>query len=143
MNVVGNTFTLRGKNMSNQNFIETEDFKVWTENDGIVRDVIKKNSVFDYKKAKALIDAYHEISGGKCLPVYHDMSDILSADKDAREYVTSEPAQKVIKVLAVITKSPVSQMLGNFFLGLNKPPYPTKLFQDEEKALKWLRQYVE
>jgi hypothetical protein len=33
----------------------------------------------------------------------------------------------------------LSRALGNFFLGLNKPSMPTRLFDDQEQALAWLR----
>jgi hypothetical protein len=31
--------------------------------------------------------------------------------------------------------------MGNFFLGLNKPHFPTKLFTSEEKAEVWLKEF--
>ncbi|MBI3510628.1 MAG: hypothetical protein HY064_08185 [Bacteroidetes bacterium] len=43
---------------------------------------------------------------------------------------------------SIITNSPVSSMLANLYLGLKKPPFPAKLFTDENKARQWLRQYL-
>ena len=40
--------------------------------------------------------------------------------------------------LALLVGSPVSRMLGNAYLGINKLPCPTKLFTDMERAAEWL-----
>jgi len=33
-------------------------------------------------------------------------------------------------------------LIANFFIALNHPKIPTRIFTDEEKALQWLRGYV-
>jgi len=33
-------------------------------------------------------------------------------------------------------------VIGNFFIGINKPPLPTRLFDDEPAAVAWLQQFV-
>ena len=37
--------------------------------------------------------------------------------------------------------SPVSRTIGNFFLGLHRAPYPTRLFSSEREALGWLHDH--
>ena len=34
-----------------------------------------------------------------------------------------------------LVKSPMQRMLGNVFFRINRPPYPSKMFSDEDKAL--------
>jgi hypothetical protein len=36
----------------------------------------------------------------------------------------------------------MSRMLGTFFLSVNKPIYPTRLFDDEASAVAWLQTFV-
>jgi hypothetical protein len=36
----------------------------------------------------------------------------------------------------------VARAIGNFFMGLNKPLIPTRLFTSEAEALGWLREFV-
>ncbi len=38
--------------------------------------------------------------------------------------------------------SPISSMIGNFFIRISKPLVPTKIFTDEAKAKEWLKQFV-
>ena len=39
---------------------------------------------------------------------------------------------------ALVVGSPVSRVIGNFFVGLNRPKYPLRLFDDQEFATAWL-----
>ena len=40
---------------------------------------------------------------------------------------------------AVLVGHPVSRVLGNFFLGISRPAYPTRLFTDPAAAIGWLK----
>ena len=54
----------------------------------------------------------------------------------------SDPAvRKYTVAQALVIDSGPSRVMGNFFLGLNKPRFPTKLFTSEAKAEAWLREY--
>lgn len=44
---------------------------------------------------------------------------------------------------AMLVDTPLSRTLDNFYLGLNKPPLPTRLFTTEDKGLEWLKGYLE
>lgn len=41
--------------------------------------------------------------------------------------------------IAMVAKGPVQKMIGNFFLGINRPATPIQLFQNEDKAVHWLK----
>ena len=60
-------------------------------------------------------------------------------DRESRNYASGKEVSKITEAMALLIKSPVSKVLGNIFLGINKPPYPTKLFTDKEEAIKWLK----
>ena len=38
---------------------------------------------------------------------------------------------------------PLGRMMGNFFINVNKPKAPTRLFDDEAPALAWLKEFLE
>jgi hypothetical protein len=44
--------------------------------------------------------------------------------------------------VALLVGSPMSRAIGNFFIGLNKPLIPTRLFVSEPEALAWLRGFL-
>ncbi|MCB9679761.1 MAG: hypothetical protein H6737_31940 [Alphaproteobacteria bacterium] len=44
--------------------------------------------------------------------------------------------------VALVVQSKVSEVTGNFFLRINKPPYPMRLFDDVEEAAEWAATHV-
>ncbi len=48
----------------------------------------------------------------------------------------------MVSAVALIVDTPLSRILGTFFLSVNKPPYPVRMFDDEESAVAWLRAFV-
>ena len=66
-----------------------------------------------------------------------------SLSREARHYYASDEAAKVARAVALIVGTPVSRVLGNFYLGLSNPHLPTRLFSSEGEALEWLKGYIE
>lgn len=125
----------------NAKVIVTPIAKIWLDDDGIIRQIIHPNIDVTIDGTKETTQAIHKLTQGKAVPVFVEMRNIKSTDQESRKYVTGKEAQKVTKCHAMLIGSPVSRMIGNFCVGLNKPSYPTKLFTNEEKAIKWLKQF--
>ena len=90
--------------------------------------------------AKAVVDAHHRLCEGKKTGVLADITRTATgADGEARRYYVSEEASVMKKGMAMLVKSPLQRMLGNIFFRMNSPPYPSKLFTNRGKALRWLR----
>ncbi|MBS1256380.1 MAG: hypothetical protein MAG581_02202 [Deltaproteobacteria bacterium] len=69
-----------------------------------------------------------------------DIRIVRSIDKESRKFYTGKEASEITLGVALLIGSKLSRMLGNFFIGLDRPPYPIRLFNIEEEALIWLRQ---
>lgn len=61
--------------------------------------------------------------------------------RDARR-AFSEVGGQVLSCVALVIDSRISEITGNFFLRLNSPPYPSRLFRDETAAREWATQFV-
>ncbi|MBI3240234.1 MAG: hypothetical protein HYZ43_15540 [Flavobacteriia bacterium] len=72
-------------------------------------------------------------------PILIDSRGIKSISREARSFFTTNGRATNTMAFAILIDSAVSKVVGNFFLGINKPAVPTKLFLDEELALQWLR----
>ena len=70
-----------------------------------------------------------------------DMTAITEISKEARDYFANERTASIQRATALLINSPVSRVIGNFFMGLNKPITPTRLFTDPDKAIQWLHTY--
>lgn len=120
--------------------ISTPYSKIWIK-DGILYYKIFPNSEITSKHAREIIEESMKLSEGKNIPVFGDISEVKSISLEAREYISGEEATKIASSLAILASSPISKIIGNFLISLNKPSYPVKLFTSKEKALEWLKTY--
>ncbi len=70
-----------------------------------------------------------------------DMTAVTEISKEARDYFANERTASIQRATALLTDSPVSRIIGNFFMGLNRPISPTRLFTDPHKAIQWLHTF--
>lgn len=69
------------------------------------------------------------------------MRDIKSMDREARRFFAGPECAKAESAAALVIGSPITKAIGNFFLGLNKPIIPTRLFTNEADAIVWLKTF--
>lgn len=91
--------------------------------------------------AKSCVRARLLFSKGESFALLIDMRGIKSVTPDARKYMAGVGAI-LVKAGAMITGSPLNRTIGNIFLAIDKPPVPSRLFTDEQKARQWLRHYT-
>ena len=119
--------------------VEVRTHLIWLEDDGIVRVKVKPNIEISLQDAQVAIRAVSEVCGGKRCPALVDMRGLVGMDRGARLYFAGVETAKVESAAALIIESPLSKAIGNFFMGLNKPIIPTRLFTSEEEAIAWLK----
>ena len=73
---------------------------------------------------------------GKELYMLVDIRQVRSANTEARRHIAKN--NEVTAAAAIIVNNGPSAIIGNFFLRIDDPPFPAKLFTQEEKALNWL-----
>lgn len=76
--------------------------------------------------------------GHKDFPLLIHTNKMKHITREAREYLASEEGCQKIKSCAILTDSILTKVIANFFLQINKPLVPSKLFTNEESARKWL-----
>jgi hypothetical protein len=108
--------------------------------DGIFIAVFKVKK-FDLDAAKITVQKRLEASKGISYPLLIDARNVQSITKEARDYFASEEGVSLLLASALILDSVLGKFLGNFFLQINKPKTPLKLFIDEKEAFKWLQQF--
>ncbi len=94
--------------------------------------------------AKENIDAYERVRdrlGKEKTRVLVDMRAIKSISRDAREYYANERTASIQRATALVIKSPLSRVIANFFMGLNRPLTPTRMFTDVDEAIEWLQSF--
>jgi hypothetical protein len=117
--------------------------KLWLGEDGIVRIIHKPDAEVTLESAKETMEAYLKIYQGKKRPLFVDTKMMKSLAREARQYYAGEEAAKVASAVALMVDTPVSKVLGNFYIGLSKPHLPSRLFSSDSEALEWLKGYLE
>ena len=122
------------------NAIEVTCYHTWQGEDGIVRTKIKPGSEVTIKEARENSDAVNSFYYGTKFPLLIDARGIKSMSREARNQFSTKGRETGAKAFAIIIDSSLSRVIGNFFMGINKPPVPTRLFENEADAESWLKQ---
>ena len=78
------------------------------------------------------------VAGQKRRGVLVDMRGVRSQTRDAREYFMSDDVARRLSAVALLVGSPVSRMIGNFFLRIGDHRIPTRIFTTDAEAAAWL-----
>ncbi len=103
---------------------------------------MRERAEFTLADAIACVDATFIVAGRRRRPVLVDARGLRSQTREAREYFSSAEATERVLAVALFVGSPVSRMIGNFFLGMGAQRVPTRLFTAEPPAIDWLLPFV-
>ena len=92
----------------------------------------------DIAAARANTIKVLELSGDQVYPILVDIRKIRSISKEARDHFAMRDRKPGVVAIAMLVSSPLSRIIGNFFLGLNHPSVPTRMFTDRERAEEWI-----
>ena len=70
------------------------------------------------------------------------MRGLREQTREARAYFASDEVARRVRAVALWVDSPVSRMIGNFFLGVGVQRTPSKIFTSEADAVSWLVRYA-
>ncbi len=106
--------------------------------DGIARITIAEGVVVTMEVAREIIAALEKLNAGTPLLIlyYFRNSTGFTSERETRQYLAEAT---IIKGAAMIVRSEVHKMLGNFWIRINKPRYPIRLFATDKPALEWLK----
>ncbi len=126
-----------------ENKRETPTATTWLAADGVIRHVIAEGVQLQYEDAVRDMEAARQVAAGRRRPMVADLSKLLYASREVREHYASEEAAKVVSAVGMVVGSPVSRVIGNFFLRLNRPVYPIRMFDTRDAAVAWARGFIE
>lgn len=122
--------------------IETSVFTIFVGDDHICRAIVKNKADVKIDEAQIASETVRILLKGEKGPILVDMRKIKSITKEAREHFTMKHREGYVNAIGLLVKSPLSMLIANFFLGINKTDVPTKLFTNEKKALEWLGKFL-
>ena len=118
-------------------YSENEFAEFWIEDD-ILHFVYKKDVDIDLKAAKKIVDDRIALQNGVSYPAFCDFRGANSTTNDARDYLANE-GSSFLQGVAILMSSPIPKIIDNFYMVINKPRVPTRVFTDKESALNFLK----
>lgn len=98
----------------------------------------RENAELDVNDGIEIRKAFLILSEGAKWAVLVDGTNFFSTTGELRQLSASEEYTILRLALAIVTKSMATKIIGNFFIKVNKPASPTKLFSNEKLAIEWL-----
>jgi hypothetical protein len=113
--------------------------KLWIE-DGVIHACMTAKE-FDLEMAKETTDVGNQMiseTGIDLLII--DRGECKKISKEARKHMESISENPAARKIVFLVKNPVTRVLGSFFIGIQNPKVPTKMFGKKEDAIKWLKE---
>jgi hypothetical protein len=120
--------------------VESQYLHMFME-EGILVCIIKKMDTLDLATTRICVQQRKEFIGGKSYPTIFDITQVRHSTKEARDFLANE-GNELVSASAILVSSPMLRMMANFFIMVNKPQNPTRMFTDKKSALEWLRQFT-
>ena len=115
-------------------------FSMWMRPDGVVQLVWATGAVMTLEAARDAVATLAALTGGRRTPLLVDTHDAGPQLRPARnEFVRRGD---LVSAVALLVSTPLSRIMGNFFLSVSKPVAPTRLFEDDNAAVQWLTEYL-
>lgn len=110
---------------------------------GFVHTLVHEGSEIQLEHARENTASVIRVSGGSNYPILVDLRKIKSISKEARDHFSMRGRKPNVTAIAMLVSSPLSKIIGNFFLGLNRPTVPTRLFSSEKEGILWIKRNTE
>lgn len=122
--------------------IEIEEAIIKEREDGIIHVHFKEGVEITVELQGRMLDIYNEICGDIKKPFLFTASDYVSIGKEARDNSIVMEALYPASASAVVAPSVAYKLIANFYLLVNKPKSPYKVFNDEHNAVEWLKEFM-
>lgn len=109
--------------------------------DGILYYRYKPADNIDLEAAKIIVRDRLQVQNGRSYPALCYLEAVKNIEKDARDYLAVEGSQ-LLKAVSIIVASTAKIIMTNFYLSVNKPLVPTKMFSNEKDAKEYLKQFI-
>jgi hypothetical protein len=124
------------------NALSLRTFLTWMGDDGICRTVTKPQAEIDLEAAKENTEAVFTFFKDRKFPLLVDARNVKSMTREARQHLSINGRETLITSFAILVKSPLSRVIGNFFMGINRPSIPARVFDSETQAIQWLKTFL-
>jgi hypothetical protein len=110
--------------------------------DGIMYIRISSEKEETVELVKQMVEKMGEMVNYKQVPMLARHEDFALPGKANRDYWAKKESCPYSKADAFMINSMAMKLISNFYLRINKPERPTKMFTNEEEAIAWLKTFL-
>jgi hypothetical protein len=119
-----------------------EVFTVKLRSDGIVHSHTSSSKDFNVDSLKKFTVVMGQMIQYRKAPLLITLDEFAIPPVDARVFWAKKEACPYASADAYIATNIGHSIIGNFYLKINKPGRPTKIFTNEDDAIAWLRTFL-
>ncbi len=119
--------------------IQLDFAKVSLLESGIICCEMFEFAVIGASEAKAMNDAIGVLSNYEPALILIKGGLTVQIEKGAREFSASDEGLAYTKADALVVRSLAQRLIATFYLRINKPKKPSRLFETEGEAISWLQ----
>ncbi len=113
-------------------------YYIFMRKDGIVQIQFEKGFEGGLEDAKRMVQHFLLLSPNKKVKILSVYAEDNLFSKEVREFISSDEVGKIVAADAFVINGTALKIFGNFYLHVNKPQRPSKLFTDKAEAIQWL-----
>ena len=110
--------------------------------DGVVHVLFHKNVTLDLNLQMLLLNIYNEITERKKHPFLFEALKGVKVTKEAKENAVRIESEAPGSAYAIVADSLAYQVIANFYLFVQKPRSPYKVFRKKDEAIAWLKNFL-
>ncbi len=118
--------------------IETRTATIFSDENNIVHVVLHPKVKIDYEDALDNALVLKNLSNNKPILKLIDLRGNGTIEKKAQKFIDSVEVKANTIARAVLKGSALNSIVVNFFIKINKPETPTKIFSNYDEAYAWL-----
>jgi len=123
----------------NVHLIKTRVAILSMEEDDIIRMTLDHKNGLDIDDIKDILSGILKITGGKKALILGKSIHYNTPSREVRAFAADFVNTDIIQAAATVASNIMIKVAANFFLKINKPPFPFKVFTEEKEAILWLK----
>ena len=121
---------------------ETEVYIMNVYEDGYLEFKVKKDSLLDPDDLWLSRKQSLDYAPDKKFAVLMEAQDFFQIGTETRRVAASKEYSERMIAVALCSNNLSLKILGSLYIKINRPPIPTKFFDDKDKAKEWLKTFL-
>ncbi len=122
--------------------VELEKLTIELIAENIILITLKDHVSIEEEDILAVKNHNLKLTEGKEYAIILETGDFTDVSQEARVAMASDKVEANRMATALIIDKFAQKLIGNFFLRVNKPKVPTKIFSNQKDGLTWVKRFL-